>query len=131
MESKKKAVVATIIDEYNVVLNRGTKNGVQIGDHYQLYYLSDEDIIDPETNTSLGKLEYIIGMGKVINVQDTMCTLESCDFDKESTVKKITKSNPYTNIFLNNSTTTEEIIEPPKKKPFENVKKGILARLIE
>ena len=76
-ESKERAMVAQVIDDFHVVLNRGNAHGVEEGDKYQIYYLGDEDIIDPETNKSLGKLEYIVGIGKVTNVQEHMCVLES------------------------------------------------------
>lgn len=128
-KDKNRAVVAEVIDEYNIVINRGANSGVKLGDRYQIYYLSNEDIIDPETNESLGKLEHIVGTGKVINVQTSMSTLESCLYSKRESRTKVVK--PYSAIFNFAGETSETIIEPPEREAFDNPEKGQLARFID
>ncbi len=129
-EDKTKAVVAKVIDDFHVVLNRGRIHGVQEGDKYQIYYLGDEDIIDPETNKSLGKLEYIVGVGKVTNVQDNMCILESSEYAKGRTKKIVKKSNPMLMHAWGDGATTEETIDPPEWLEFQNPERGQRARLL-
>lgn len=131
-ESKEKAMVAQVIDDYHVVLNRGNVQGVKEGDRYQIYYLGDEDIIDPETEKSLGKLEYIVGIGKVTNVQDYMCVLESCEYAKGRTKKIVKRTNSLLGAMnaWGDAGTTEETIDPPEWIEFQGAERGQLARLL-
>lgn len=71
------ATVVKVIDGFNVAINRGTNHGVSLGKRFALYGTSDEEIIDPETNESLGRLEIFKGNGKIVNVQSKMSTLQS------------------------------------------------------
>ena len=77
---EKKLKVVSLIDKYKVVINAGSNQGVKIGQRYLLYTLSNEDITDPDTNESLGFLEIVKGTGKVIHVQEKMCTIESDNY---------------------------------------------------
>lgn len=78
--SKGKTAVASILGSDRVVINRGTRDGVRVGQTYLVYELSDKEVVDPTTGESLGMLEIPKGTGKVVHVQDRMATLES---DKE------------------------------------------------
>lgn len=134
MTEKEKALVAKVIDEYTVVINRGSSDGVKVGDIYKVFYLSDEDIIDPETGESLGKLEFVVGNGVVTNVQTKMSTLESNDYTKPKT-RTITKTKSNNNIAFmltgyNNNETVEEIT-PPEQKGFNGVSVGNIAILLK
>lgn len=70
------ATVASIINPYKVVINRGTAHGVKEGDRFLIYELTDE-IIDPQTTKSLGRLELSKGTGRVIHIQDRLALIES------------------------------------------------------
>lgn len=131
-ESKERAMVAQVIDDFHVVLNRGNAHGVEEGDKYQIYYLGDEDIIDPETNKSLGKLEYIVGIGKVTNVQEHMCVLESCEYAKGHTKKIVKRTNGLLGTMnpWGDGSVTEETVEPPEWMEFQGAERGQLARLL-
>ena len=69
--------VVKVLSPSQIVLNVGTNEKVSIGDEYIVYGLSEDEIIDPETNRSLGRLEIFRGIGTVIYVQDTMCILQA------------------------------------------------------
>ena len=69
--------VVAVISDKQVVLNIGANHGVHEQDEFIVYGLSEEDIIDPETNENLGKLEIFRGIGIVSYVQDTMCILNA------------------------------------------------------
>ena len=47
------ARVATVVDPYQVVINKGASDGIRVGQHYLFYALGDE-IRDPETGDDLG-----------------------------------------------------------------------------
>ena len=79
---KHDGLVVKIIDEYRIVLNKGARDGVSNGDKFVVFSLGEE-IHDPKTGESLGILEDIKGKGKVIHVQDLMCTIETYEFDME------------------------------------------------
>ncbi len=73
--------VAKVIDVYRVVINKGYDAGVRKGQRFRIYKIGEE-VFDPETELSLGKLELIRGVGEVIHVQPSMATLESAETDK-------------------------------------------------
>ena len=105
-ENRKNGLVVKVIDDFKLVINLGEEDNILIGDKFLVYYLSEEDIIDPENNKSLGKLEYVVGKGKVIHTQQKMSTIESIE-EKIENKKTITKTSG--NIFLPKQ---EEVIEP-------------------
>lgn len=75
-ENVLQANVAKIIDDYKVVINRGSNHGVNEGDRYLVYEISEE-IIDPISGEPLGRLELAKGTGKVIHVQEKISIIES------------------------------------------------------
>lgn len=68
--------VVKIIDPDTVVINRGSDHGVSKGARYLLYGIGEE-IVDPDTHESLGKLEAVRGTGVVKHVQQKMSTITS------------------------------------------------------
>ena len=123
MENKIK--VASIIDNKTIVINRGNNGGIKKGDRFIIYHEGDE-IFDPDTNESLGKVEIISGIGKIINVQEKISTLLSDEKEMVSGTKKIVK-NSFHNIFGD----VEEYTDPTYIiKPFDNIKVGFLAKKI-
>lgn len=69
--------VAQVRDDRTLVVNRGSNDGLREDQTMLVYELSDDEIIDPETEESLGKLEIVKGKGIVTHVQDQMATIES------------------------------------------------------
>ena len=106
-------VVAKIIDEYTLVLNKGLNDGIEEEQNFLIYELSEDDIIDPITNKSLGKLEIIKGSGSVIHLQDKMCVIRSSKF-QTSLLYKIGAFGA--------STSKNNLL------PFDNAKIGDLAK---
>src|SRR3990172_5886283 len=76
--SVKLAKIASVIDEYRVVINAGKKDGVEIGHRFLIYKIGDE-IFDPDRKESLGRIEVVKGKGEVIHVQDRMATLQTTE----------------------------------------------------
>lgn len=77
-EIKKEPKIASIVDQFRVVINAGRADGIRSGQRFLIYKIGDE-IIDPDTNESLGRLEVIKGIGEVIHVQEKMATLQTTD----------------------------------------------------
>lgn len=73
-----KGKVAAILDQYTLVLNIGSQNGVKKGMKFVIYELGDS-INDPETGTELGSLEIVKGFAEVVNIQDNLCTVRSSE----------------------------------------------------
>lgn len=86
-------VVAKVIDDFKVVVNRGVEHGVKMGTRYLIYGIGD-DIKDPETGESLGAIELVRGTGKVVHVQDKICTVET-DMSRTSTRKTRYRDQGY------------------------------------
>jgi hypothetical protein len=70
-------VVASVLSNDRVVINKGSEDGIRIGRRYLIYELTDEEIIDPVNKESLGYLEVPKGTGTIVSVQDHMSILES------------------------------------------------------
>jgi hypothetical protein len=90
------ATVAKVIDEFKVVINRGSLHGLKYGQRLQVYGLTGEEIIDPVTKKSLGKLENAKGVGIVMHTQEELSILESTrtEFDAQARVDVLTWLNP-------------------------------------
>lgn len=74
--------VASVESEFRVVLNAGEVDGVRAGMTFVIFELGD-DIIDPDTGESLGKLERVKGKIEITHVQEKMSVGTSSDFTKQ------------------------------------------------
>ena len=117
--------IIKIINDSLVVLNKGSKDGVKIGDKYYLYYLGEEDIIDSDTGHNYGKIEYVIGKGTITHVQGNMSQLESITKEVKNN-KKIVRTNSPLMIMGEKEEEVYYIHEV--KFPFDNPKVGYYAR---
>lgn len=73
--------VAEVRDRRTLVINRGSRDGVREGMKVLVYKESEEEVIDPETEEPLGRLEVVKGTGKVTHVQENMATIVSVTED--------------------------------------------------
>ena len=118
-------VASILSDDREVVLNRGAKDGIRKGQRYLIYRLGD-DIADPSTGESLGRIELVAGTGTVVHVQELMCTVQSDMIGKSQ--KRISQyRSPI--MRMAGDRITEEII-PPSQLPFNNPQVGDFARPI-
>lgn len=81
------AVVSRIVDEYTIVINRGSDDDIRKGQKFLVYGIDDE-VIDPETNESLGHLEIVRGRGVITHLQQKMATLKSDEKLPSKVIKK-------------------------------------------
>lgn len=101
--------VAAVLSSDRVALNKGAKDGIRVGQRYLIYELTDEEIIDPFTEESLGRLEEPKGTGRIVSVQEHVAVLES---DQEPRVNR----NPIS---------VSEIFMPsPEMAPFRHPQVG-------
>lgn len=75
-ENAEEAIVVEASDPNRVVLNRGSSHGVERGQEFVIYALSENELEDPVSGETLGRLERVKALGTVVNVQDRMCTIE-------------------------------------------------------
>lgn len=126
------AKIIKIIDKNTVVINAGASKGVSIDKQLLIVGLGD-DIIDPDTNESLGQLEIVRGKGRVIHVQERMATLQSAEYEKQPEIKEIkrvsTSGQSALAAMFGPQETVTESIKPtaPVSKPFANVQVGDFA----
>jgi len=117
------AKVIKVIDYYEkVVINRGAEHGIKEGQRFLIYAL-DEELLDPDTGESLGRLELVRGTGKVIHVQEKISTIQSDKKVTERTIKRY--KNSAWRAF--NGTDEEEMMTP-SNVPFDNPENGDLAK---
>jgi hypothetical protein len=74
-----KGKIVKILDPYHIVINLGIKDGIKEDMKFIVYEEGDE-IIDPETKNSLGKLENVKAKVKISHVQELMSTAETYHF---------------------------------------------------
>lgn len=73
------ALVAKVIeDDFQVVLNRGSAQGVRRGDQYLIIHEMGQ-VRDPETGEDLGALRLTRGRGQITSVQEKFSILESIE----------------------------------------------------
>lgn len=74
--------VARILDEHTLVLNLGNSHGVTPGMRFVIYSEGDE-ITDPASGESLGKLELVKAMVEASHVQENMTIATSLAEEQE------------------------------------------------
>ena len=123
---EKQLKVVSVLDNYRVALNAGLNQGIKIGQRYLIYSLGNEEIIDPDTNESLGFLEIVKGTGEVIHVQEKLCTIESVEYRTRPKTIKRNIPNRF-NMFPS----YEEEIEPEDEQlPFDHPVIGDFAKRV-
>jgi len=122
--------VAKVVDDFTLVLNRGFSHGVKEGARFLIYGLGDE-IRDPETKETLGKLEIVRGIGVALHVQESICTVQSAKSRRPApTVRTIKKDPRGAWAFLSGEETVEERQGEPSLVPFDNPQVGDIAKPI-
>ncbi len=134
------ARIIKIIDSHKLVINKGSLDGVKVGDIF-IIFKKDDEIFDPDTNESLGVLEIPKLKMKASSVQDRLSILESNEVKiiKPSTKKTITRTSDGRNantiaylqdIYFGKKYRTEEEIETsaPENKRVEIRERGITER---
>lgn len=129
---KQPKVVQILNNGCKLVLNVGSDDGVKENNKFLIYALSDHEIIDPDTKKSLGFLELVKGTGKVVHLQDKLCTIESISFKNPAPIKTITKKPANTLVAaLGNFAVEETTIKGnPERIPFDSPEEGDLAKLL-
>ena len=133
MSEAKQFRVVDVIDQENVVINVGANGDIKRGDRIILYGVGKE-IIDPDSNESLGHLELVRGEGIVVHVQEKMCIVRSDEYTSEPPVTEVrTYPNPIGMLTYSGRTTEEKkVIKSGKKSriEFRDVENGDFARII-
>lgn len=114
---------------YNqVIINKGSIDDIENGQRFIVFAIGDE-LFDPETNESLGKLEIIKGTGIATHVQEKITTITTDSYKKIP--KRVTRNSLY-NLLTGIPSTNQEYIEEfvETKIPFRNVEKGDYVRPI-
>jgi hypothetical protein len=120
--------VVKILDGYEVVINRGSNDGIQPGAVFLLFGL-DDIIVDPDTGEHLGRLELVRGRARVTHIQERLSTLESSERFNTSGTKKIIRRDAGRTLGLLGLGTTEEIEEAtPDRLKQLNAQVGDYAR---
>src|SRR5882672_5460239 len=78
----------TTYSPVEIVINRGSQNGVKIGDQY-LVFGEGPMIQDPDTGKDLGQLELVRGRGEVVHVQEHLATIRSIERRRERPAKRV------------------------------------------
>ena len=118
--------VLKIIDEYKLVINKGSNDGVTMDNRFLVYRLGEE-MIDPDTHENLGTLEIVCGEGKPEHIQERFTTIVT---NKQSVKnsKTVIKHSGFSS-FLG---TTEETYDPVVTLiPFENANTDCLFKQIK
>lgn len=114
------------IDDYRIVINKGSKDGVKSDSVFLVYRLGDE-MFDPDTKESLGELELICGEGTPEHIQEKLTTIYTSKKQVKKT-KTVIKRGGWNAIYGD----TEETYDPEVIDiPFENVDTDCIVRQIK
>jgi hypothetical protein len=102
--------VIKVLDEQTVVINRGSEDGIKPGSRYLVFQLGEE-LWDPSTGNSLGRLEVVRGRASVVHVQPKLSTLRSVEFRRTSAPRKVTRYPGGSSLFGR-----EEVQEGPDEQ---------------
>lgn len=102
------ALVVKKVSPFELVINRGSLDGVKLRDRFLVYYIDPDELIDPETQESLGNLEIIRGTGVATHVQEKMTTIKSDRYEDSSGKIIRRSSNPFAGISAFSGTETIE-----------------------
>ncbi len=104
--------VVSISDKYTVVINKGSDQGVQVGENFLVVGIGDV-ITDPDTGEELDKLEIVRGHVIAEHVQPKIATLKSNQYeyseDEREIKKVISRSRLGLGLFGPEDTVTESI----------------------
>jgi hypothetical protein len=126
-------VVVKVLDDKHVVINKGRRDRVELGQKFLIYGIDDEDLVDPVTKESLGHLEIVRGQGIVTHVQDRIATVRSNNVQKLAGGRRIIKRTPAGAALLGihalsmRAMLEEEVVEIPTESevmPFEGAEVG-------
>lgn len=119
------ALVVSKLNEHTLVINRGSNDGVELGDEFLVYYVDPEELIDPETGESLGNLEVVRGTAEATHVQPKITTIKSNRFENNSGKIIRRSASPFGSLSSALSMGTE-VVETPSKNlvPFESPQIG-------
>ena len=121
------SVAEVFNNNHKIVINRGSKHGIKKDQRFQVYSLSDKEIIDPVSREPLGRLEIVKGIGRVVHIQPRMATLESIE-QRVTEERKIVKNR---HPFLTMGGNEEETITPTTRQlPFDKPEIGDKVRPI-
>ena len=125
--------VAKVRDKYCLVINKGSNDGIKVGQRFLAYSLGEE-IVDPDTKKSLGQLEIVKGTGKVTHLQSTMATIQSdMKTSPSKIIRRIKKKDPFGLGALSGALGRDEIIEeslPTETVPFHGIEVNDIAKPI-
>ncbi|MFX0202346.1 MAG: hypothetical protein ACFFCW_40080 [Candidatus Hodarchaeota archaeon] len=115
------ALVVDVIDNYTIVINRGSQDGVHENQKFLVYQLSEKQLTDPETGELLGLLEIVKGTGIAVHVQEKMTTIRSDQ--KTPGTRRVIRQAPDL-LFGRNIGEVVEEYDRPELHPFEGIKRG-------
>lgn len=109
-----------------VVINRGSEHGIKVGERLHIVRLGDE-IIDPDTNESLGQMESLVGRVQVIHVQENMSTALSLDrFPRNaSTHRSSTPTTTTLNALFESMRTAANSHIAPSNREFDQLQHSL------
>lgn len=118
--------VVQVISDYKVVINKGFEDGVTMSNRFLIYRLGGE-ILDPDTQKSLGILEIVCGEGKPEHIQEHMTTLYTSKQQIKKT-KTVIKRGGLSGFYGD----TEETYDPETYDvPFEDVRTDCMVKQIK
>ncbi|WP_336986654.1 hypothetical protein [Altererythrobacter aquiaggeris] len=103
--------VVKVIDDSTVVINRGTREGLKLGEKFLIYGEGGE-IVDPDTGEDLGMIELVRGLVKITHLQEKLATARSIETSIiPARTRKINREPWQSPLFGK----TEEIIEDARR----------------
>lgn len=123
--------VVKVIDEYRLVINKGSDDGITENNQFLIYHLGEE-LFDPDTKECLGILELVCGEGKPEHIQEHLTTLVTSKVETRQSKKVVKHGNSGISAMLSGyGGVTEESYDPEViKVPFDGADTDCLFKQI-
>jgi len=121
--------VAEVINQTQIIINKGSTHGLQVGQHVFIYSIGKE-IFDPDTRESLGNMEISKGRGVISSVLEKQSAVTAIKIEVPESVILKKQSDGFMSFMHGMQKTEEERKLVEKTIPFESVEVGDLVRLI-
>jgi len=120
--------VIKVLNEYRVVINKGSRDGITSEDRFLVFELGEE-LIDPVAKEPLGRLEIVKGRVRPLHIQERVTTLISDRFTSGAGKRRIVKRSGG-GFWAIGTPSEEEVIEPGEqvREALDNPKIGDMVK---
>lgn len=122
-----------------MIINAGKKDNIEVGDEFQILDTKGSEVVDPDTNETIGYLDLIKATVKVTELHDRMCICSSRYLVSDNSILSGISLSAKTSLMGSLGAVTEQEklnvdltqVTGGKRKSNEKIRLGDTVRLIK